>query len=168
MFKTLRSKIAPLSLALLLIIASGFLRLFLFENINHQLVYLYYHRDFSYLSDKLGFLKSFSYNDLMWIKWCLTGFFTITYLCLSCWVLKIVFNRNAYLWYTAYIFTGVVLISFLLYFGGVVFEEPVGGYRLARFCMGLVQSPLPLMILIPAFKLIENNVTVREDGNTER
>ena len=157
MIKPPHSKIVSFFLALLLIIASGFLRLFLFENINSQLVYLYYHKDFSYMSDKLSILKSFSYDDLMWVKWYLTVFFTITYLFLSCWVLKTVFNRNAYLWYTAYIFTGVVLISFLLYFGGIVFEEPGEGYRLARFCMGLVQSPIPLMILIPAFKLMENN-----------
>jgi len=141
---------------LISITISGYLRLFLFENINLHLANIYYEKDVSSLIEELSFIKNYSYNTLMWIKWGLTILFTIIYLILTLSVIRILFRNKMAVNITIIIFSFIVIISFLFYAVFGFFNELALGYRLARFCMGIVQSPLPLMILIPAFKLLNN------------
>lgn len=151
-----REKLIKLVLFIIIIVASGFLRLYLFENINHQLAYLYYEKDISYVTAELSFIKDYSYSSLMWVKWVLTILFTIVYLMLTLGVIRILFSNKEFIHITLFIFAIIIFVSFLLYSVLGFFNESVIGYRLARFCMGVVQSPLPLMILIPALKLVDN------------
>ena len=151
-----------LSILAILIIALGFLRLFLFENINYHLQFLYYHTEKSYMAESLNFLRSMSYDDLYSIKWTLTILFTLVYLFFTCIVIKILFQRKKYILWTIYIFTAVIILSSVFYILGLLInydlqftDQSKIGYRLARICIGVVQSPLPLMILIPAFLLNE-------------
>ena len=149
------SSILYLSILAILIIALGFLRLFLFENINYHLQFLYYDMERSYMAESLNFLRSFTYDELYEIKWILTILFSLTYLLFTCLVIKLLFCVRKYVLWTIYIFAAIIFISFVLYTSGYLINQDAIGYRLARICMGVVQSPLPLMVLIPAFTLSE-------------
>ncbi len=151
-----RVKVSKLIVLVSIILAAGFLRLYLFENINHQLAYMYYEKEVSYVAEELSFIADYSYELLMDIKWVLTILFTIVYLCLTLGIINILFSNRQFMHITLLIFGLIVFTSFLLYFIFGFFNESTLGYRLARFCMGVVQSPLPLMVLIPAFKLADN------------
>jgi len=162
MSKLSPSSILYLSILAILIIALGFLRLFLFENINYHLQFLYYHMERSYMAESLNFLRSFTYDELYEIKWALTILFSLTYLLFTCLVIKLLFRGRKYVLWTIYIFSAIIFISFAFYALGLLINYDLQftdqsriGYRLARICMGVVQSPLPLMILIPAFMLSE-------------
>lgn len=153
MTKLSSSSILYLSILAILIIGLGFLRLFLFENINIHLQFLYYNMERSYMAESLNFLRSFTYDELYWIKWALTILFSLTYLLFTCLVIKLLFRGRKYVLWTIYIFAAIIFISFVLFASGSLINQDAIGYRLARICMGVVQSPLPLMILIPAFTL---------------
>ena len=145
-----------LSTLAILIIALGFLREFLFININYHLQFLYYHMKRSYMTKSLNFLRSYTYDELYEIKWILTILFTLVYLFFTCLVIKLLFHVKKCVLRTIYIFAAIVFISFIFYTSGHLVNQDAIGYRLARICMGVVQSPLPLIILIPAFKLIKS------------
>jgi len=136
-----------------LFVALGFLRDYLFVNINCQLAYLYYDYSQSCLDKNLYELRIWAYEDLMDLKWHLTTLFSILYLLLSLATLYALFNNKQYLLWTIAGYLGVALLSGFLYMGGNIIGFPYEGYRIARICMGVLQSPLPLMVLIPAFKL---------------
>lgn len=149
-------KISKLIVLVSIILAAGFLRLYLFENINHQLAYMYYENEVSYVTEELSFIDKYSYDTLMDVKWVLTILFTIGYLSLTLGIISILFSNRQFIYITLFIFGLIIFVSFLLYSAFGFFNESALGYRLARFCMGVVQSPLPLMLLIPAFKLVDN------------
>ena len=147
-----REKIA-LTVAVLLLLALGYLEQFLFENVNEHLVHLYYNTDESRMSDKLSVLFAWSYDDLMWLKWGMTILSTVLYFLATIAILRLIFNNRKYITYAFYIYAAVTVLSFILYMGGSIIGYPNEGYRLSRFAMGIVTSPVPLMALIPAFKL---------------
>ncbi|HHZ64081.1 MAG TPA: hypothetical protein EYN51_01045 [Flavobacteriales bacterium] len=146
-----------LGTAVLFIIMLGYVEQFLFENVNHHLHYLYYKTELSLMSDKLSMLLSWNYDDLMWLKWGMTILSTILYFLATISVLHLIFKREKYIMYTIYLFVGVICISFILYMGGSLIGFPKEGYRLSRFAMGFLTSPIPLMALIPAFKLAKSS-----------
>jgi len=133
----------------------GFTRQLLLVNINNQLSFLYYHKEISYVVDSVSFIKEYDYATLMWAKWFLTIAYTLLYLISTLWVMRVLSFRKDYLKLTTLLFGGVVVLSALLYGGLSLFGESYIGYRLARFGMGLVQSPIPLMVLVPAMMLFE-------------
>ena len=134
-------------------ITFGFIREFLFVNINCQLAYLYYDYGKSCLDKDLYELSAWTYDELMDLKWHLTILFTVLYLILSVGTINTLFHNRPYLLWTIAGYLGVMLLSGFLYMGGNMIGFPHEGYRMARVCMGVLQSPLPLMALIPAFKL---------------
>lgn len=138
-------------------IVLGFAENFVFVHVNEHLYHLYFSTEFSRMSDKLSMLRSWSYDDLMWLKWGMTILSTILYFLITIAALKLIFNRKKYIMYTVYLFVGVIGISFILYMGGSVIGFPNEGYRLSRFAMGFLTSPIPLMALIPAFKLSKSS-----------
>lgn len=149
---SLKNKIL-LILIVLFLIALGYVEQFLFENVNQHLVHLYYSTDVSRMSDILSALHSWSYDNLMWLKWAMTMLSTILYFLATISAIHLIFNRKKYIMYAIYLYAGVIAISFILFTGGSVIGFPIEGYRLSRFAMGFVTSPIPLMALIPAFKL---------------
>jgi len=142
----------------LIVLALAFLgssRQLLLVNINSHLSFLYYEKEVSYVVDSMEFIKQYSYQSLMWGKWYITIAYTLVYLLCTILVLKILSFDKGYVKLTLLLFGCVVVLSGILYGGLNLFGEPSLGYRLARFCMGLVQSPIPLMVLVPAYMLAE-------------
>ena len=144
---------AQLALIVVVLIGLGLSRQLFLVNINQQLNFLYHNGDVSYVAESMSFLKEYSYASLMWSKWFLTMAYTLLYLGCTLWTMRILSFGMNYLKITVILFGGVVILSAVLYGGLSLFGESHLGYRLARFCMGLVQSPIPLMVLIPAFML---------------
>lgn len=132
-----------------LLVTTGFFREFIFVNINEQLRFLYYGSDESYLSPHLELLTHFTYNQLYYLKWILTVVFSLVFLFESSWLVKSIFG-GFYLKELTFIYALLFLVSASLYIPFFIAGNVEQGYILARFFMGIAQSPLPVMLLIPA------------------
>lgn len=151
------SKKTKLKLGLIfaLIMGTGLLRLFLLENINYHLHHIYYHTEYSSMSDVLAALNGFSYDDLIVVKWMLTIFFALVCLGYTLWAIKLIFQNRTYSKIVIYVYCFLIVLSFILYYSGGFLSEIGSGYRMARFVMGIAQSPFPLVALIPVFTLAD-------------
>lgn len=138
-----------IAILLILLVITGFVREFIFVNLNLQLVYLWYKNDVSYMSSKLSFLSGLVYWQVYYLKWFLTLLFSAIFLVESALILKHLFG--SFFWKPL-----LFLYSLLLIISAVVFGVYTGlgrgeeGYLIARYFMGIAQSPVPLMLLVPA------------------
>lgn len=139
-------------LPVVFIAATGFFREFMFVNINEQLSFLYYGSDVSHMSPKLSFLSTWSYDNLYYLKWILTLVFAAVFLIESSWLLKVLF-ASYHLKELLFIYALLLFVSAILYIPFFLTGNGEQGYILARFFMGIAQSPLPVMLMIPALFL---------------
>ncbi len=145
----------PLILIAVLTVLTGFCRDFIFKNINALLKAWDFDMDFN-ISPSLAFLENFEYDTLLEIKWILTFIFSILYLIISLLVIKLIFKKRKYLMITVGTYVGITFFSIIFMAIGHFFPGTSGKmYEFARYFMGMAQSPIILMILIPAFKLSE-------------
>ncbi len=106
------------------------------------------------MPSSLDFFKNYEYGTLINIKWGLTLVFSVVYLFISVITIKLVFNNKKYVRLAVATYIGITLISgFFIGFGHLFHPHSEKMYSLARYLMGMVQSPVLLMILIPAFML---------------
>lgn len=135
------------------ILLLGYYRDFVFKTINALLQAMDYNATFT-LPTSLKFLDHLTYGGLIKLKWVLTLLFTMVYLGVSLFTIKLIFDRKIFNRITIAVYAVVVLLSGLLMLAGYVFSGLSGTmYEPARYLMDLAQSPVILMILIPAFKL---------------
>jgi len=156
-----------LFILLILIIAVGGIRQILFTNVNAQLGFLGGSEMYNWggLLSYLTFLESWSISSLINLKWAMTIGFTVIYLGISAYALWLIFNdRKFIIW--LFIVYGILFILSAIFLGtGGYFQSDIG-YTMARKCMGALQSPFPLMLLIPAFMLIkESEANSTEENN---
>lgn len=150
----IRKHLGFLVLVLLLLLILGYSRLFIFENINFQIYKLYYPDDPWSLPESLKFLERYSMDELYTFKWPLTilyslFYFGVTWMCLA----RFFPGKRTF---QICIITHVVLflIAGGFYAYGYLFNDFSRGYEFSRIFMGFLQSPLVLMILFPAMKLV--------------
>ena len=135
-----------------MIIATGFYREFFFVNINEQMRYLWYGNEESMMSDALSLLDSLDYWTLYYLKWAMTVFFSGIFLIESALFTKLVLGKT--LWKELiFMYTILLIVSGLVLAGYALFDEHETGYLISRYFMGIAQSPIPLMILLPAIGL---------------
>ena len=133
------------------VIILGFYREFIFVHINEQLFALWYDEP-SRASDRIPFLKSTDYYTLYYAKWFLTVFFAALFYVAIVGVLKVIFNANY--WKELGVIYGVLTVGAIIAMGlGYVTNSVEDLYIIARFLMGIAQSPLLLMIMIPGIML---------------
>ena len=148
-----RTYLLYLSIVVLFLLL-GFLRDFLFVNINYQASIAYYNApNEHYMPTSLNFIETWSYKKLYYTKWLLTLVFAVVYSTITFGSIKYFFKQKSYNKITLGIYLLLVVIAFSSYLFGLFFNEYIKGYSIARQIMGLVQSPLVLMILLPAFML---------------
>jgi hypothetical protein len=135
-----------------LIFALGFYRDFVFVNINFRLNGLWYNKNLWQLPASLSFFENFSYNQLYYAKWLLTLLFSLSYLLLYLACVKVLFQKKNYLLWTIFIFAGIYIVSAPFYILSY-FSDSRSFYIICRILMDFVQSPLLIMILVPAFLL---------------
>jgi hypothetical protein len=145
------------SILLLLIVCVllllGYYRDFVFKTINAVLQAKEYDALFT-SPPTLQFLDHYSAGGLMKLKWALTLLFTLVYLGITLFTIKIVFDKRKYNRLTIGVYIVIMLLSGILMLMGYAFDGLAERmYEPARYLMGLAQSPVILMILIPAFKL---------------
>lgn len=146
-------KYAFLLLLILALLFLGYYRDFVFRTINSMLQARDYDVDYSPPSS-MEFLEDFSYKSLINMKWVLTVVFSLCYLLLALLTLKILFNNRKYRTVTIGVYLSITLVSGMFMLCGLLFVGTSARmYEFARYLMGMLQSPIILMILIPAFKL---------------
>ncbi|OFY84295.1 MAG: hypothetical protein A3F72_14845 [Bacteroidetes bacterium RIFCSPLOWO2_12_FULL_35_15] len=108
------------------------------------------------MPSSLSVFDHLEYNTLITIKWILTFAFSAFYLITSMITINILFKNKKYIRITIGVYIAIILVSAIFmtlgYFLPTTYKNM---YSFSRYLMGLVQSPLILMILIPAFKISE-------------
>lgn len=150
------NKIIVLFGIVLLLIFVGFLREFMFVNINSELADVYYKRFEKVPPSFLYIFNDWNYANLYYFKFLLTAIFTVIYCSITLLGIKFAFNNKKYLKLTILIFAGIMCISFLVYLTGYLGINPRRAYLFSRWMMGFAESPLILMILVPVFMLHMN------------
>ena len=137
----------------------GFYRDFVFKNINALLQAWDHDMDYA-MPHSLRFFSSCEYDTIVNIKWLLTLAFSIAYLGISFAVIRFMFHNNTYNRITIASYGGIILVSALLILTGFIFKgSSEKMYEFSRYLMGMAQSPVVVMILIPAFKIAEKEKT---------
>ena len=150
----LKNSLTLIVLALIAVLL-GYLRDSIFKTINALLRAWDLSQDF-YLPNYLTFLENFEYNTLVNLKWALTLVFSILYLFLSIFAIKWLFNNKKQVNITIFTYLAIIFLSGVFISIGLLWDASSDKmYEFARYLMGMAQSPIILMLLIPAFKLAE-------------
>ncbi len=166
MNKTLRSSrvIAKIVAILCSLLILGYYRDFLFKTINGLLKAWYFDVDYV-MPPSLSFLENYQYETLLNLKWILTLLFSILYLIVALTAVKTLFKERKYLLITVAAYISITLFSCTFMAIGYFFHSTSEKmYEFARYFMGMAQSPVILMILIPAFKIAEKEIPESESN----
>ncbi len=144
-----RTNLLLASVFILLIIYLGFLRDSIFININYIIDRIYYNSEIVYYHSMYEFLVPMGVGGLMKLKWLLTFLFTLVNFALSYGILKKLFNNSGtsislLIWGTIFLF----ILSGLFFLLGKLIGDSELGYTLSRRFMGVLQSPVPLMVVV--------------------
>jgi hypothetical protein len=133
----------------------GYYRDFVFKTINGLIKAWDFDVDYV-IPPSLKFLENYPYDTLLTIKWLLTLLFSIVYLIITLIAIRMLFNSSKYSRIAIGTYIGIILFSGIFILLGYLFHSTSEKmYEFARYFMGLAQSPVILMILIPAFKISE-------------
>lgn len=148
-------KTSYLLILILALLAAGFYRDFLFKSINALLQS--WDNDMDYvMPGGLRFFEEMEYDSIVNVKWFLTFFFSMVYLAIAMLAIRVLFQNKRYVRITIYTYIAILALSSLCILSGKLITGLAdGSYEIARYLMGIVQSPLILMVLIPGFKLTE-------------
>lgn len=130
----------------------GFIREFTFVNINLRDFQLTSEPEETLRSNFIAFLDPLSVMQLYWLKWILTVFFAIIFLLIGINILKVWFNKPSAKPLIV-VYLALFIVSIVAYLSLWAFGNPRSGYIIARFFMGLAQSPFPVIFIIPALYL---------------
>ena len=119
-------------------IAIGFLRDYVFVSIN-QII--------EHSNDASGKLSV--------LKWTLTFVFSVLYLILTSTLLYVLFQSAKYIWLAVFTYVLLFAVSFSAAIGGYLISSFQNVYPFVRTVMGIAQSPVVMIILIPACFLNE-------------
>lgn len=131
----------------------GYLRDFLFINLNYHLYHIQNATPTSDAHSFFDFLHNYSFWQIYSAKYALTAAFTAANFTLGYLLLKTLFGKSALLrWYTL-VYVIVLTGAGLFFAGGYAVGNPNGGYYFSRILMGFLQSPVPSAILALGFPL---------------
>ena len=135
-------------LFILLLATLGFFRENLFVSINYILYSKLYNENYSpplYLS----FLNAFSYQPIYIAKWFITPVFAFVFWFTQKQFLTILFNEKKVTRWLSILYLSLFLLAGIFFVAGWVLGDINKGYTFSRLFMGLLQSPVACMILIP-------------------
>lgn len=150
-----------LGLIIVAILFLGFFREMIFKNINALLQAWDAEMEYP-MPAFLKFTESLDYGTVVNLKWLLTLLFSLAYLIISLITVKILFHTSKFTRITIAAYAGIIVLSALFMLAGFLFKsDSEKMYEFARYLMGMAQSPIILMILIPLFKVAEKENTVK-------
>ncbi len=132
----------------------GYVRETIFLVINSVL----YQYDFPYNRSYVtppNFIYDCSIDYLVGLKWALTVLFSLAFMGMLLWLIKIYFTQKRLYAYTLLIYGIFFSVSLIFISMGYVIGEVNSIYPIARFFMGLAQSPLTILILFVVFYFYE-------------
>jgi hypothetical protein len=137
------------------VVTAGFVRDYIFLNLNAQIDYLQGY-PFNYTHKAMLWLDSggYSVGQIVGFKWIATVAFWLLFMGLTLLSVYVVWNSRKYFRYVIWLYVGLFLFSGISYVLGNELLNSYYGYRFARIFMGFAQSPVPIMILIPAIYLL--------------
>ncbi|NOQ73572.1 MAG: hypothetical protein GQ574_16320 [Crocinitomix sp.] len=135
------------------IVLLGFLRGYLFDNINWVYLTLTNGRMNS-ARDEFMFLVEWTPAEINTLKWILTIIFTILFFLLTLWTVKVYFNKKSFNQIVIFLFVALFCIAGFLFVVGKISGYSDMLYGPIRTIMGMVQSFIPLMILFVLFKFL--------------
>lgn len=136
------------ALFILVIIWLGFIRDSIFININYIIDRIYYNIEVVYYHSMYEFLVPMGVGGLMKLKWGLTALFAAANYLLSYGILKNLFKEPKLpVSLLSYGYLFLLLLSSLFFIGGKILGDAELGYTLSRRFMGVLQSPVPLMLV---------------------
>ncbi|MBD3636712.1 MAG: hypothetical protein HUJ25_05165 [Crocinitomicaceae bacterium] len=145
-----KSKIIFLSSIIVLL---GFLREYLFVNINWiHLTKTIARRNAA--RDEFNFLLDWTVGEIVILKWVLTIIFVALFTSLTWIIIRLAFGNKLYNKITLLVFGALLVISGILYVPYVLAGYPIELYAVIRTLMGLAQSFMPLMLLAIVFKFL--------------
>ena len=142
---------------LLIIFLLGYFREFTFLNVNYQLWYFRHPEEGYFVHSFYHFLHQFSSPTLYKVKWILTIFFAFLFCGVTYIAIYSIFKQHKKALFALYSLIALFLVSGTCWIIGYITGNHEQGYKLSRVFMGLAQSPIVLMILIPAFHLEISN-----------
>jgi hypothetical protein len=149
---------------IVLIFIIGYFRELIFVHINFQRTQVYYHEtdlDYNYtFPGILLFLKKLDYFQLTQLKWILTVVFYLIYFTITYLLVSNIFKNKMYNLITIAIHVLFFAIAGVFYLIGNFTGKGLEGYTLSREFMGILQSPLLLMILVPTFILSDRQKNI--------
>lgn len=158
----MKKKALFLLLTLLVFAIIGFSRDFFFKSTNIHLGAKYYEQEYS-SNNFMDFLQNFSYWTIYTLKWIMTIFFAALYYIIQRIVLVKTVKANFVKKWLNFMYLFLIILSALALGIGWICGDIDRGYIFSRIFMGILQSPLPIMFLLPvAFantKLNEENKT---------
>jgi len=140
----------------------GYLRDFIFKNTNIHLEAKYLEVDYS-TENIMDVLKNFSYWTIYILKWVLTVLFAFLYYITQRFILQKVVKANFVKKWLNFMYLFLLILSALALGIGWVFGDIERGYTFSRIFMGILQSPLPIMFLLP---VAIANLKLREENKT--
>jgi hypothetical protein len=146
-----RNKIIVVAL-IILFIATGFFREFVFLNWNEQIRVSFYDVTDSHVASSMQWLSGFSYEALWWLKWPLTLFFSALFAFYSYILVRIIFQEANYTRLVVLAYTAVFAAGFLVFsFGWLISNK--SAMEIGRFLAGIIETPAMLVILIASFMI---------------
>jgi hypothetical protein len=160
----LMSKNIKIALWTLVIVLLGFLRGYLFGNINWIYKTLTENRP-NGARLEFHFLLDWSTANILILKWILTMLFFGVFALLTWLIVKIIFQRKDYNKVTLLVFGSLLAVAAVLYLFYFLLGNPIEIYAIIRTIMGIGQSFMPLMLLVIAFKFVpttrNNDINVK-------
>ncbi len=154
MSKNILKKIIP---AILIILIVGYFREIIFVHVNLQRSQLYFNetdKDYGYeFPTWLQFLKHMTYEELNNMKWIMTLAYFMFYFAIAYFLVRSIFKNKNYNKITIAVHVIFFISAGVSYIVGYLTGKGLEGYTLSRALMGILQSPVLIMLLIPAFIL---------------
>ena len=99
--------------------------------------------------------RSAEAEKLLMFKWGLTALFCLMYLVNTCLLQFILFRSFKYVRFAVLAYAVLFAVSLAAFAARLLLPDPQGIYLLVRAILGVAQSPIPMMVLIPASLLNE-------------
>ena len=146
---------AKILLFILLLMALGFFRENLFVNIN-DVLYSKLYNEPNPIIWYLSFFNNVSYNTVYIAKWFITPFFAFLFWFVQKELLLVFFNEKKIITWLSVLYLSLFLLAGISLCTGWLLGHFSEGYRFSRIFMGLLESPVPCMILIPLAYFYKN------------
>lgn len=132
------------------LIVLGFLREFIFVNTNSILYSKFYNENYP-IHSFFNFFKSKSYNFIYISKWFLTFLFILMYFYAQVLTTKFLLKDNILRKWFFFFYLFLVILSVITFAVGWLAGNLNQGYIFSRLFLGILQSPLPIMFLLPVY-----------------